>query len=348
MSQQQGTVSVIVAAFNAGATVGSAVASALALQETKEVILVNDASSDDTVAAATRAAQGSPKLKVISFPKNRGPAAARNAALEASEGEFVCVLDADDYFIEGRLRRLLDRVGDCDFIADDILIVPDERAAELVLTSADFDQHAADATTRLDLVSFIEGNIPDRKRPRGELGFLKPIMRRAFLERHGLRYDERLRLGEDYAFYVRSLRLGAKFCVTGPCGYIAIERATSLSSRHSAADLSCIVAFDAENASDPELTPRERAAFARHEAVTRHNANHRHALDIKKERGNVAGAAFALSHPSSLPYIIMQTLRAKSRHLMRSAKVDDLNEARARYLVSGQTILLQDRRPFTA
>ena len=38
----------------------------------------------------------------------------------------------------------------------------------------------------LDLPDFIEGNISRRGAARGEIGFLKPVMRRAFLDAHGL------------------------------------------------------------------------------------------------------------------------------------------------------------------
>src|SRR5262245_55330434 len=103
MSRFPASVTVIVAGFNSASTVGRAVASALALPETLEVILVDDASTDGTIETARHAASGSSHLKVLSFAQNRGPAAARNAALEVAKGEFACVLDSDDYVLEGRL-----------------------------------------------------------------------------------------------------------------------------------------------------------------------------------------------------------------------------------------------------
>ncbi len=342
MSRNPSSVSVIVAAFNSAATVGRAVSSAIDLPETLEVILVDDGSSDGTIEEARQAAAGSPKLKVLSFAKNRGPAAARNAALDVSSGEFVCVLDSDDYFLEGRLGRLLANAENADFVADDILIVPEEIADAFEISTKALDDAASQTPVRqLDVVSFIEGNVPVRGRPRGELGFLKPIMRRAFIERHGLRYDETLRLGEDYAFYVRSLRAGAIFRVIGPSGYVAIERGTSLSSHHAAADLTNLAEFDAKNLHDPSLSLREREAFTRHHTVTRDNANHRHALDVRKRDGLLAGAAYALSHPASLPYIVTETWIAKSRNWKASREAGAAPEPlRARYLISGKTIAI--------
>ena len=64
------------------------------------------------------------------------------------------------------------------------------------------------------------------------MGFLKPIIKREFLQSHALRYDETLRLGEDYALYTQALIAGARFCVVGARGYVAIQRGTSISARH--------------------------------------------------------------------------------------------------------------------
>ncbi|MFG3656131.1 glycosyl transferase family A, partial [Klebsiella pneumoniae] len=57
--------------------------------------------------------------------------------------------------------------------------------------------HFEPAPRFLNIKGFIDGNISRRGASRGEIGFLKPVMRRAFLDAHGLRYDEKLRLGED-------------------------------------------------------------------------------------------------------------------------------------------------------
>ena len=74
------------------------------------------------------------------------------------------------------------------------------------------------------LVDFVEGNLSQKGAARCELGFLKPVMRRAFLERHGLRYDPQLRLGEDYDLYTRCLMKGARFALSHRVGYRAEVR----------------------------------------------------------------------------------------------------------------------------
>ncbi len=93
---------VVIPAFDAAATIARAVRSALAEREVSEVIVVDDASRDATAAAAARADDGSGRLRLIRFDANRGPAAARNAAIAASRAPFVAILDADDYLVAGR------------------------------------------------------------------------------------------------------------------------------------------------------------------------------------------------------------------------------------------------------
>ena len=116
------SVSVVITARDAAATIGDAVRSALAEPEAAEVIVVDDASRDATTAAAEAAAGGDGRLKVIRCAVNVGPAAARNRALEAAAGAFVAVLDADDFLLPGRFARLL-AVPGWDMVADNILFV---------------------------------------------------------------------------------------------------------------------------------------------------------------------------------------------------------------------------------
>jgi succinoglycan biosynthesis protein ExoU len=312
-SDSDETVAVIIAAHNAESTIGRAVRSALAQARVCEVIVVDDASGDATQQAARAHDDGSGRLKVLALSTNAGPAAARNLALDQSRAPLVCVLDSDDYLLAGRMERLLGCGGDWDLLADDIVIVP-EGLADVPFALA--GPPASQARATLDLAQFVEGNISSSGRPRGEMGFLKPLMRRAFLDRHGLRYEERLRLAEDYALYVQALSVGARFWVTGACGYIATERDASLSSRHAASALRQIADFDAGClATFPDLPAEARSAFRRHRKATLDKYHHRTVLDCKRDRGLAAALVELLSAPQALPYIAAETLRARRERL---------------------------------
>jgi glycosyltransferase involved in cell wall biosynthesis len=86
------TVSVIIPCFNQGRFLVEALDSVRSQTlPATNVILVDDGSTDDTAAVARRY----PEVKYVRQP-NRGLAAARNAGLARSSGDFIVFLDADD------------------------------------------------------------------------------------------------------------------------------------------------------------------------------------------------------------------------------------------------------------
>jgi hypothetical protein len=95
----------------------------------------------------------------------------------------------------------------------------------------------------LSAESFVRGNLTSRHGGRRELGFVKPLMSRAFLREHGLVYPD-LRLGEDYALYARALVSGARFVLTDPLGYVAVVRDGSLSGDHPTTAHAALIGID--------------------------------------------------------------------------------------------------------
>jgi succinoglycan biosynthesis protein ExoU len=305
------SVCVVIAAYNAAETVARSVRSALAQRHVREVIMVDDASQDATHAQAQAADDGTNRLRILRLERNGGPAAARNLALAHSDSPYFCVLDADDFMLPGRMERLLGlAAGPWDMIADDIAIVPEEAAMPPWPLMSDCE---ASEVTRIDLVRFIAGNLARKRRPRAELGFLKPVMSRAFLRRHGIAYRENLRLGEDYALYVEALLAGAVFRLAGPCGYVAVERASSLSSRHRTQDLRQLLAFDDEVLCDERLRAEERAALVRHRRQIWCRLTHREVLDEARGKGRAAALWRMSLMPAAIPHVLSQTVQAKAR-----------------------------------
>ena len=92
-------VSVVIPCFNSSATLERAVASVAAQTDLpREVIIVDDGSTDDTVAVAHALAVAHPRLNVsvVSLGENVGPGTARNAGWDRASHAFVAFLDADD------------------------------------------------------------------------------------------------------------------------------------------------------------------------------------------------------------------------------------------------------------
>ena len=310
-------VSVVVTAYDAEATIADAVRSALAEPEVAEVIVVDDASRDATAHAAAHAAGGDPRLVVLRQPRNGGPAAARNRAFAAARGDFVAVLDADDFVLPGRFARLL-AVSDWDLVADNILFVTEATVPDDL---PPVPRAAGKGVIDIDLNGFVRANLSSKGSARHEWGFLKPVIRLDFLRRHRLRYDERLRLGEDYDLYVRMLQAGARFRAIRDVGYAARWRENSLSSRHRTEDLealwraseSHLAAWRAADGGKRGGTDGGAAvaALADHRRDLHHRFALRDFLDNRARMGRAGAMVSALRQPETILPIARGILRDK-------------------------------------
>jgi succinoglycan biosynthesis protein ExoU len=300
-------VSVLIPAFQAEATIQRAVRSALAQPEASEVVVVDDGSMDQTAQAADRCDDGSGRLRIIR-QANHGPAQAANHAFELSSAPYACVLDADDFMLPNRLGALFGRLGgEWDFAADRLLLAVEGQE------NGPYEpwRMRLPPSRQLSFEDFVRGNVSDSTQPRTELGFLQPAFRRAFLNDHALRHDETLRLGEDYLLYATALACGARFYVTEDYGYVAVQRAGSLSHNHRASDLEALLRADEKLAEHPGLTERDRAALKGHIANTRRRWIYHLALEAKS-RGDLPGAlGTVLGNLDTFGYVVAQTVRAK-------------------------------------
>ena len=69
-----------------------------------EHILVDDGSTDDSVAIVEAAVREDKRFRLIRAPENGGPSNARNLALDAARGRYIALLDADDLWLEKKLE----------------------------------------------------------------------------------------------------------------------------------------------------------------------------------------------------------------------------------------------------
>lgn len=274
-------VSVLIAAWAAEATLARAIDSALAQNVPVEVIVVDDASPDGTAGVAAARAAGDPRVRFRRLAVNGGPSVARNAGLEMARAPWVTMLDADDFFCAtDRLARLLAiaEAEGADFVADDLWKVDeaDPDGPRVPMISAD-----PIGIRRLDAAGFVTDNLSSRKGGRRELGFLKPLMSRRFLDRHGIVYDPDIRLGEDYVLYTRALIAGARFVLTDAAGYAAVVRPDSLSGRHPTEAHERLVAADRALLALPGLDRRTRTALKAHLLEQRKKWAWRRLIDAK-------------------------------------------------------------------
>ena len=95
------TVSVVIPAYNVEKFIALSLRSVLAQTFTDfEVLVVNDGSTDGTVAVA--ATFDDPRVRIVT-QLNRGLAGARNGGIRAARGKYVAFLDADDLWLPAKL-----------------------------------------------------------------------------------------------------------------------------------------------------------------------------------------------------------------------------------------------------
>ena len=108
-------ISVVIASYNHALFIQDCLSSVVAQDiEAMEIIVTDDGSRDDTAAlvaemAAQQAAKPSgPQIHLHAFAQNQGACAAMNDAIRRTRGRFIAVLNSDDQFLPGKLRRQVD------------------------------------------------------------------------------------------------------------------------------------------------------------------------------------------------------------------------------------------------
>lgn len=215
------------ACFNAEPFLEDAVASALAQRDVAlEVLIIDDHSSDGSLALARRLAARDARVRVLQTPVNSGPGGARNVGIEAMRGEWYAVLDCDDFLAPERARTLIDaanRLG-ADMIADDLLVFGDgEEERRHLGTAPSTPARAITLDAYFDATRLFG--------PKPNLGFLKPLIRRDILRDQGHRYREDLRIGEDDELVVQLLLAGCRYFVTSDALYRYRKHEASISHR---------------------------------------------------------------------------------------------------------------------
>jgi glycosyltransferase involved in cell wall biosynthesis len=225
-STRRPLISIVVANCNGAAYLGDSLKSARSQTVTDlEIIVSDDASTDGSAAIVRRLMAEDQRIRLITTDVRRGPGGARNAALAAAQGEWIAVLDSDDIMHPARLETLVDLAEQdaADVVADDLLVFDSDHIAP---PKALLRGKWARAPTSIDVRTYIRLNNLYGTGP--ALGYLKPLIRARLLE--GVRYDESLRIGEDYNLILRLLLAGARYRVYPLLYYF--YRMHSLSTSH--------------------------------------------------------------------------------------------------------------------
>ncbi|HET8976031.1 MAG TPA: glycosyltransferase, partial [Solirubrobacterales bacterium] len=247
--------SVVIAAYDAEATVGAAIESVLKQTETDlELIVVDDGSTDGTAAIAGAYEERDKRVLAHSQP-NGGPSAARNRGIRLSRGQAVSFLDSDDLLMPRYLEemgRALEEDPGAGLAYTDAWSLDDRsrrihKASAMSTAIRPGDQSAAPGRLLADLV-------------RSNFILASATVRREALEAAG-GYDESLGFAEDYDLWLKIVRAGYGVVRVGGLLVVQRERGDSLS-KDEAAMLGGIATVLARVADDP-AAPAEAREIAR-------------------------------------------------------------------------------------
>ena len=101
-------VSAIIPSYNGAQYLEQAVSSVIKQTHAKlECIIVDDGSTDHTQQLCRNLIKKDSRIKYV-YQRNRGPASARNKGIKESKGDWIQLLDADDWLNENKIRFQLE------------------------------------------------------------------------------------------------------------------------------------------------------------------------------------------------------------------------------------------------
>ena len=213
-SRASESISVVIPIYNKEAEIERALLSVVEQSlAVGEIIVVNDGSTDNSEAVVREFIHRHPEANIrLITEENRGVSAARNRGISEAKGNYVALLDADDWWLSNYIAeicRLMEYYPDCDAY------------------STAFDVVNGDTHTRAT-VPTAEGYIsPASEALMGRYPIIPSTatLRRSTLQRSG-GFPEGMRIGEDQWLWVRMMQQGAQFAYS-PISLVRYSRSAS-------------------------------------------------------------------------------------------------------------------------
>ncbi len=181
-----------------------------------EVIIVDDCSTDTTISKIKGICDE--RIKLLINSENRGPSFSRNRAIECATGDYIALLDGDDWWDSKRIERLMVEAKNrnADLIGDDLLLIEDGHTVPYDTVFNKCGLHINEPML-LDAAIFVNNNLG-----------LQPIIKKEFLIHHSIKFNEELTYGEDYIFFLDILSKKGDFWILDEAYYYYRSRKGSL------------------------------------------------------------------------------------------------------------------------
>lgn len=199
MPLAQPQISFIVPVYNSAKYLAKCLESILAQSIEKEIICIDDGSTDNSLEILLNYARQYSFISVVYSNSNKGQSNARNRGLDLARGEYIYFVDSDDLLVNNYFSPILQAFKDvhCDVIKLQTYIKYDDKYAKRIpFSNLSSNGEAPILTMRQFLENLNRGHwMP---------AICWSLIRRSFLEKHQLRFMEGIKT-EDQLFYLQLL-----------------------------------------------------------------------------------------------------------------------------------------------
>ncbi len=200
-------ISVIIPIYNASEYIQKAVDSVLQFEDVKELLLIDDGSTDGSVEICRAISENHRRATFLQHPdkKNHGVSATRNLGIDFASQEFITFLDADDYYLPNRFdaekKYFQDPEIDGVFGALSTEFITEKGKEEYM------EKFLTDGLTTVRQHGEGEEVFMGLSEVNRDFGtFFSMIaltVRKDILDKNNLRLNEKLKIGEDKEFIVK-------------------------------------------------------------------------------------------------------------------------------------------------
>ncbi len=160
-----------------------------------EVLLINDGSTDSSLDICEKYEQLDQRFKIFT-QENAGPSAARNLGIDRASGEFVYFVDADDHIEHNAIEKMYD---EADYRKADVTICGFYRITDKTITIHEYPYprglHEGEACRKI-AIDMLDNMTPPYLPPYAWIRMIRADL----LQKHHLRFAEKVKRNEDYLF----------------------------------------------------------------------------------------------------------------------------------------------------